>query len=241
MLSSIVGGRGVNGVSARAGAPPDAAEQQRGIPVNRDMNEENLPRDIRAFWFGETTSDPTAIAGRMGFWFGSDEARDRAMESRWSAEVESAFAGQLDTMGATPLGRLALILLLDQFPRNLFRATARAFERDGRARYLMRDGMSQQMDLALSPIERCFFYMPLQHSEFLDDQESSVSRYRQLLSEVSVDQQDVFQGFLDYARLHRDIIARFGRFPHRNLTLNRLSTAEERTYLAGNAPRFGQA
>jgi len=208
--------------------------------VSRHKFEESLPREIREFWFGETITDPAAIAGRMDFWFGEDAARDEAIRSRWLSHVEDAFAGHLDKMGSSPLGRLALILLLDQFPRNLFRGRARAFERDGRARYLMRDGMSQQMDLALSPIERCFFYMPLQHSEFLDDQESSVSRYRQLLSEVSVEQQDMFQAFLDYARLHRDIVARFGRLPHRNLILNRLSTAEERAYLAGNAPTFGQ-
>jgi len=208
--------------------------------VNRHSSEEGLPRKIREFWFGETVTDPAAIAGRMDFWFTEDASRDAAIRSGWLSHVEDAFAGRLDKMGATPLGRLALILLLDQFPRNVFRGTARAFEKDGRARYLMRDGMSQQMDLALSPIERCFFYMPLQHSEFLDDQESSVSRYRQLLSEVSVEQQDVYQAFLDYARLHRDIVARFGRLPHRNLTLNRLSTAEERAYLAGNAPTFGQ-
>ena len=204
------------------------------------MTEENLPKKIRAFWFGDTIADPSAIVARMGFWFGADEDRDAEIRADWMQITEDAMAGRLDPMGSTPFGRLALILLLDQFPRNLFRGSARAFEKDGRARYLMRDGMSLQMDLALSPIERCFFYMPLQHSEFLEDQESSVSRYQQLFSEVSLDQRKVFQSFLDYAILHRDIVARFGRFPHRNATLNRLSTGEELTYLAGNAPRFGQ-
>lgn len=204
------------------------------------MTEENLPKKIRAFWFGDTIADPSAIVARMGFWFGADEDRDAEIRADWMQITEDAMAGRLDPMGSSPFGRLALILLLDQFPRNLFRGSARAFEKDGRARYLMRDGMSLQMDLALSPIERCFFYMPLQHSEFLEDQESSVSRYQQLFSEVSLDQRKVFQSFLDYAILHRDIVARFGRFPHRNATLNRLSTGEELTYLAGNAPRFGQ-
>ncbi|MGB5622846.1 MAG: DUF924 family protein [Gammaproteobacteria bacterium] len=204
------------------------------------MTEEKLPKKIRAFWFGDTIADPSAIVARMGFWFGADEDRDAEIRADWMQITEDAMAGRLDPMGSSPFGRLALILLLDQFPRNLFRGSARAFEKDGRARYLMRDGMSLQMDLALSPIERCFFYMPLQHSEFLEDQESSVSRYQQLFSEVSLDQRKVFQSFLDYAILHRDIVARFGRFPHRNATLNRLSTGEELTYLAGNAPRFGQ-
>lgn len=204
------------------------------------MTEEKLPKKIRAFWFGDTIADPSAIVARMGFWFGADEDRDAEIRADWMQITEDAMTGRLDPMGSSPFGRLALILLLDQFPRNLFRGSARAFEKDGRARYLMRDGMSLQMDLALSPIERCFFYMPLQHSEFLEDQESSVSRYQQLFSEVSLDQRKVFQSFLDYAILHRDIVARFGRFPHRNATLNRLSTGEELTYLAGNAPRFGQ-
>ncbi|MGD8975973.1 MAG: DUF924 family protein [Gammaproteobacteria bacterium] len=205
------------------------------------MSEETLPRKIRDFWFGRAIADPSAIGGRMGFWFGTDAARDSAMKAEWLQVTEDAIAGRLDKMGSTPPGRLALILLLDQFSRNLFRGSPRAFDKDGRARYLMRDGMSRQMDLALSPIERCFFYMPLQHSEFLEDQESSVSRFEQLLSEVSLERREVFRSFLDYAKLHRDIVARFGRFPHRNGTLNRLSTREELAYLAGNAPRFGQA
>lgn len=204
------------------------------------MTEENLPKRIRQFWFGDTIGDPSAIVTRIGFWFGEDPERDAGMKADWLQVTEDAIAGRLDPMRSTPFGRLALILLLDQFPRNLFRGSARAFEKDGRARYLMRDGMSLQMDLALSPIERCFFYMPLQHSEFLEDQESAVSRYQQLVSEVSLEQRDVFQSFLDYAVLHRDIVARFGRFPHRNATLNRLSTSEERNYLAGNTPGFGQ-
>jgi uncharacterized protein (DUF924 family) len=207
---------------------------------DRHMSEETLPRKIRDFWFGRAIADPSAIQERMAFWFGDDPARDAAMKSGWLQVTEDAIAGRLDKMGSTPPGRLALILLLDQFSRNLFRGSPRAFEKDGRARYLMRDGMSRQMDLVLSPIERCFFYMPLQHSEFLEDQESSVSRFEQLLSEVSLEQRDVYKSFLEHARLHRDIVARFGRFPHRNATLNRLSTPEERRYLAGNAPRFGQ-
>jgi uncharacterized protein (DUF924 family) len=162
------------------------------------------------------------------------------MRENWAGTVVDALSGKLDTMGDTPSGRLALILLLDQFPRNLFRGTARAFEKDGRARYFMRDGMSRLMDMELSPIERCFFYMPLQHSEFLEDQESSVSRYSQLVTEVASEHREIFENFLRHAQQHLEVIARFGRFPHRNSILNRLSTAEEQEYLASNAPRFGQ-
>jgi uncharacterized protein (DUF924 family) len=201
---------------------------------------EALAQKIRDFWFGDTLADPARIPDRLTFWFGRDPARDSAMERDWRTVVDDARAGRLDVMGETPGGRLALILLLDQFPRNIYRGTPKAFEKDGRARYLMRDGMSRLMDLELSPIERCFFYMPLQHSEFLDDQEMGVSRFSQLVTEVAAEHREIYDDFLRHAQQHRDVVARFGRFPHRNRILNRLNTPEERTYLSGNAPSFGQ-
>ncbi len=203
------------------------------------MNEA-LARKIRDFWFGETIAEPSRIPERIAFWFKKDPARDKAMQRDWESTVVDARAGRLDAMGGNAGGRLALILLLDQFPRNIYRGTPRAFEKDGRARYLMRDGMSRLMDLELSPIERCFFYMPLQHSEFLDDQEMGVSRYTQLVTEVAAEHRKIFENFLHHAQQHRDVVARFGRFPHRNSILNRLNTREERAYLSGNAPSFGQ-
>jgi uncharacterized protein (DUF924 family) len=204
------------------------------------LMKEALARKIREFWFGETLADPTRIPDRIPFWFGRDPARDKAMRRDWETTVNDARSGRLDAMGETAGGRLALILLLDQFTRNIYRGTPQAFEKDGRARYLMRDGMSRLMDLELSPIERCFFYMPLQHSESLDDQEMGVARYSQLVTEVASDYREIFENFLHHAQQHRDVVARFGRFPHRNSILNRLNTREERTYLAGNAPSFGQ-
>ncbi|MDH4029286.1 MAG: DUF924 domain-containing protein [Chromatiales bacterium] len=204
------------------------------------MTKEGLTQKVLRFWFAESAADPAAIPARMGFWFGADPERDARIRKEWGDTVTDALAGRLDTMGENAPGRLALILLLDQFPRNLFRGTPQAFEKDGRARYLMRDGMSRLMDMELSPIERCFFYMPLQHSEFLEDQESSVSRYSQLVTEVASDHREIFENFLRHAQQHLEVVARFGRFPHRNPILNRLSTAEERDYLASNAPRFGQ-
>ncbi len=200
---------------------------------------EALALEIREFWFADTLSNLSLVPGRMGFWFGADEAKDEAIRRRWGQTVEDAGAGRLDPMGKSAPGRLSLILLLDQFARNIYRGTPRAFEKDGRARYLMRDGMSQLMDLELSPIERCFFYMPLQHSEFLDDQEASVARYSQLATEVSAEHRDIFENFLYHAQQHRDVVARFGRFPHRNAILNRLSTREERAYLGARPPTLG--
>ena len=204
------------------------------------MNKEGLAQRVRAFWFGDTLANPARIPARMGFWFGPDAERDEIIREQWGEAVEEARAGRLDELGKTAIGRLALILLLDQLPRNIYRGTPRAFEKDGRVRYLMRDGMSRLMDMELSPIERSFFYMPLQHSEFLEDQELAVSRYAHLLTEVAAEYRDIFENFLRHAQQHRDVVARFGRFPHRNAILNRLNTPEEAAYLAGNAPAFGQ-
>jgi uncharacterized protein (DUF924 family) len=205
------------------------------------MNNSALPLEIRNFWFAETISHPDTIAARREFWFAADAARDEEIKARWGNVVDDARAGNLDGLGTSAAGRLALILLLDQFPRNIYRGKAEAFSRDGRARYLMRDGMGQLMDLELSPVERCFFYMPLQHSEFLEDQESAVARYKQIVQEVDTRRRPVFEVFLSYARTHRDVIARFGRFPHRNAILGRLDTPEEASYLAGGGERFGQS
>ncbi len=204
------------------------------------MASDGLPYKIRAYWFGQALTDPGAIEARKSFWFEPDPARDREMAGRWTTAVEDAYAGRLDRMGGHAAGRLALILLLDQFPRNIYRRDPRCFARDGRARYLMRDGMSRLMDLELSPIERTFFYMPLQHSEFLEDQESSVARYEQLLSEIDTALRPLFEGFLEHAIQHRDIVARFGRFPHRNAILGRLDTPEETAFLAAGGATFGQ-
>lgn len=204
------------------------------------MVHQGLARQIREFWFADTLEDPARIEARLDFWFAPDPARDSDIRQRWQSVTEDAMAGRLDSMGEVAGGRLALILLLDQFPRNIFRGLPRAFEMDGRARYLMRDGMSQLMDLELAPIERCFYYMPLQHSEFLEDQESGVSRYTHLVGEVSLEQRRVFDRFRNFAQKHCDVIARFGRFPHRNSILSRLNTAEEDAFLAGRSPDFGQ-
>jgi uncharacterized protein (DUF924 family) len=105
----------------------------------------------------------------------------------------------------------------------------------------MRDGVSRLMDLKLTPIERVFFYMPLQHAESLDDQELAVDRFLQVEREVATEQREIFASFRKYAQRHRDIIARFGRFPHRNAILARRDTPEEAAWLAAGGDRFGQS
>ncbi len=196
--------------------------------------------DLLRYWFGDAPMNPAALAERQEFWFGQDADRDRAIGERLEGLVREAEAVRLDGWAKSARGRLALILLHDQIRRNIFRGMPEAFSRDGRARYLMRDGFARQMDLQLSPVERCFFFRPLLHSESLHDQETAVDRYRQLELEVSDALRPLFAGFTRQAVAHRDVIARFGRFPHRNKIVGRLSTPEEQAYLAGSPPDFHQ-
>jgi uncharacterized protein (DUF924 family) len=166
--------------------------------------------------------------------------RDALMAERFGLAAEAAAAGRLDDWAATPSGRLALILLLDQLPRNLYRGTARAFATDAAARALTVEGIEIGHDRALHPLERVFFYLPLEHAESPADQERCVQLFEALQREAPPGFEEPFAGFTRFARWHRDIVARFGRFPHRNRLLGRADTTEETRYLQGDAPAFGQ-
>lgn len=189
-------------------------------------------------WFGDCRTEPELIGGRMGWWFGSDPGRDRQLELDYSSQCESALSGRLAHWQSNPQSRLALILLLDQFPRNLFRGTPRAFSGDDRAAMLCLSGVAAGIDRELSPAERIFFYMPLQHAEDLITQRVAV----QLFSDLAVEQTayPVFGGCATYAQKHLDLIEQFGRFPHRNEVLGRESTQDEIEYLESGGERFGQ-
>lgn len=194
------------------------------------------------YWFGREPLTPPALAARMGIWFGAGDPteRDREIAMRFGDLVERALAGELAAWADSPRQRLALILLLDQFTRQVFRGSGRAFEGDAAAVALALDGMQKGADAALGPAQRLFFYMPLQHCESADVQEESVAAYRRLAAEVPAELQPTFASALDYAQRHRDIVARFGRFPHRNAALGRASTLEEQAWLASGGERFGQ-
>jgi len=124
-----------------------------------------------------------------------------------------------------------LILLTDQFPRNMYRDSPQAFAYDAKALAWCLEGLKQQFDRHLRPIERVFFYLPLEHAESLEHQERSVEKFRELLDEADERRKNVFAEYLDLAVRHRNIIARFGRFPHRNRILGRESTGEELAFL----------
>jgi uncharacterized protein (DUF924 family) len=203
------------------------------------MQDEAIGR-VLDFWFSATELDAPQIDSRMERWFSSDPALDAQIRAEFGPLVDQALEGRLDHWAATAEGRLALILLLDQFCRNIHRGTAMAFAGDRRALKLCVEGSMGNEYRSLSPVQRVFFFMPLQHAESLPVQDKSVRIYSALAEGVSDTLRETFLTFAQFAELHRDIIARFGRFPHRNRHLGRANTPEEDAYLAGDAPSFGQ-
>jgi uncharacterized protein (DUF924 family) len=202
-------------------------------------------RSVRDFWFGPLPMSAEALNRRLRFWYGDDSAefrqrRDAEIFRRFGGLLERAARGELDAWADGPRRRLSLIILLDQFPRNMFRGTARAFAYDAQALALTLSGMQSAADAALDVVERIFFYMPLQHAESLEVQEESVAAYRRLLSEAPEDLNGPLSGALRSAENHRAIIEQFGRFPHRNCALGRESTPEEEQWLAIGGDSFAQ-
>lgn len=196
--------------------------------------------EILSFWFKEQTLSAPQIDQRMEIWFSEDPLLDHEIEKKFAEEVENASNGNLDYWTHSPRGRLALIILIDQFRRNIYRGSAKAFSKDSLALKLCVHGAMEKQDQRLSPIEKVFFYMPLQHAESRKVQAKSVELYRRLAESVSPTLRETFMTVLQFAELHRDIVEQFGRFPHRNKLLNRENTPEEDEYLAGDSPSFGQ-
>lgn len=192
-----------------------------------------------ALWFADTRTQPDRIPDRMAWWFGEDEDRDRQLGELLGDACERARDGALDPLAETPTGRLALILLLDQLPRNLYRGTAEAFASDAVALDLCLDGHCKGMDESLSLIERAFFWMPLQHAEDLERQELGVQLFSGLAAQ-DPERDELWSNFAHYAERHHDIIQRFGRFPHRNDALGRATTDREEEWLEDDGESFGQ-
>src|SRR6185295_12740123 len=186
---------------------------------------------ILTHWFG-TDPDMAALAkDRADLWWSKNSQVDEEIRARFESTVRLAGEGKLNLWVAEPRGRLALIILTDQFPRNIYRDSPQAFGFDAQALKWSLEGIELGFDRSLRPIERVFFYLPLEHSEQLEHQERSVSMSSELVPIVTADQREIFEHYLNFAILHRDIIARFGRFPHRNQILGRLSTPEEMYFL----------
>jgi len=193
-------------------------------------------QDVLEYWFG---ANPIAqIRERLLFWFGREDEsealqqlRDAALANRFRPLVEAAAMGELDGWAGSPHRRLALILLLDQFPRQIYRGRSLAFAQDEKALNLVLDGLQVGADAALAPIERLFFYMPLQHAESVAMQDESIAAYRRLLADAPAQHKGLFEDFLQFALQHQQVVQRFGRFPHRNVALARRSSPGELEYL----------
>ncbi|MEE4380426.1 MAG: DUF924 family protein [Pseudomonadales bacterium] len=192
-------------------------------------------------WFGALADGFVAPEVRQR-WFRADPAFDEWLRARFGDDVEAALAGDRDAWGWTPEGRLGLVLLLDQLPRNLFRGTARAFAGDARALAAARVGVGRGDDRLLPPEQRVFLYLPFEHAEHRADQETAVVLLERLRDELEDRPQgrSIVADYLRHAREHRAIVRRFGRFPHRNAALGRASTEEERAWLETDGRAFGQ-
>lgn len=203
-------------------------------------------RQVRDFWFGRLPATAQALTQRVKLWFPADESnelrqqQDALIRTRFGDLVERAGKGELASWADSPRRCLSLIILLDQFPRNIYRGTARAFAYDDQALAVTLSGMQSAADGALDVVERIFFYMPLQHCEARDVQDESVAAYRRLLVEAPEELHGVFEDTLRSAEEHRALIQEFGRFPHRNEVLERASTPEEEAWLESTTQRMGQ-
>jgi uncharacterized protein (DUF924 family) len=184
--------------------------------------------------------DQPTIDSRMDRWFTTDAVTDAVIRTEFGPMVEKASQGLLNSWAAIPEGRLALILLLDQFRRHIYRGTRKAFSRDPQALKLCVEGAMKGEYKSLTPFQQAFFFMPLQHAESLKIQERSAKIYSGMVNGVSETLKATFATFAQFADLHHDIIESFGRFPHRNKILGRPDTAEEAEYLDSGGPSFGQ-
>jgi len=182
-------------------------------------------KEILFFWFGEPRDDEAYAKQQTAIWFAQNPQFDQEIEARFAADYQLAAGRKLMDWRETPSSGLALVLLLDQFPRNMFRGDPRAFATDPLAREVADHLIQRGFDQHLLPIERMFIYMPFMHSEDLADQQRSVALFRQLK------QEHTHLDVLSYAVRHREVIERFGRFPHRNVILGRPSTPQEVEFL----------
>lgn len=207
-----------------------------GIPAGAGVG----PVEILDFWFGELRDGWTA-EDRFKLWFGGAE-HDGEIVRRFGGALALAERGALDDWAETPTGTLALIVLLDQFTRAARRGAPGAFANDARALALAESALARGWDAQLPPAHRQFLMMPLMHSEDLARQERSAALFAALAEELRPTHREAAEGMLFHAREHRDIVAKFGRFPHRNQILGRDNTPAEAEWLAANAGKnYGQS
>ncbi|TWC71090.1 uncharacterized protein (DUF924 family) [Herbaspirillum sp. SJZ099] len=186
------------------------------------------------FWFGPGFAQAPAaeVAARQkALWWSKNPDIDADCRNRFEPLLQEAAANRLADWADAPRSMLALIVLLDQFPRNIYRDTAQAFAFDELARQYSHLALATGLDQQLPAIARVFVYLPLEHSEDIDDQQYALELFRALARQAGAADRKTFDGFADYAKRHHQVIERFGRFPHRNKLLGRASSAEESAFL----------
>jgi len=200
-----------------------------------------IPDSLLRAWFGEDLDTPQAVASRSRVWFGADESFDNLIRQQFSTLPDRALRGDFAAWREAPRSTLALVIALDQLPRNLFRGTSQAFAYDSAALDLSRWALAQELDNQLHPLEAAFVYLPFEHAEDPALQAQCVALFRALVERAPVPLRDQFESFLSYAERHEAVIERFGRFPHRNRVLRRSSTLEELRYLEEGGETFSGA
>ncbi|HEY1459903.1 MAG TPA: DUF924 family protein [Casimicrobiaceae bacterium] len=193
------------------------------------MNETSTADAILDFWFGAAGSVEYGLSRDM--WFQKSVSFDSELRARFGGAVDAAVSGAFDNWRG-PLPALARVLLLDQFTRNCYRGTARAFSGDALAQAVARVAVDSGADTTLIPVQRWFLYMPLVHAESLAAQQRSVELFTRLAEQTGLEEP------LPWAKRHADVVRRFGRFPHRNAVLDRASTTEEAQFLTTQGSRF---
>lgn len=191
----------------------------------------SIPEEVLSFWLGEVDAAGLASEATARRWYVKDADFDAEVLARFGATWSALMRGAHDDWRAAPRSLLAYVIVLDQFSRNMFRGKSQAFASDGRALVAAREGIAKGLDRALVGQERVFLYMPFMHDEELATQDECVRLFTAFRDESTGALRQVLEQNVDYAVRHRDVIAQWGRFPHRNLVLGRTSTAEELLFL----------
>jgi uncharacterized protein (DUF924 family) len=186
---------------------------------------------ILKFWFGHVEQTIVPSENRARIWFGDSPAVDSEIKQKFNNDLEKAIQGAYTEWEKSPRGQLALIIMLDQFSRHIYRDTPKAYAQDDFALSICIQGMSREDDHQLSLIERVFYYFPLLHSEHVANQEKSIRAYQMLVEVAFQETQVIYESFFKFAMHHFNIVQRFGRFPQRNALLGRESTPEEAKFL----------
>lgn len=204
------------------------------------MKKKDCIDTVLHFWFGHVESTVLPTQNRTRIWFGATPEGDHEIIEKFKLTNEKALCGECDDWEDDARGSLALIVVLDQFSRSIYRKTPMAFTQDQKALDVCVRGIERQYDHELSLIERAFFYMPLMHSENAEMQATSVRAFKMLVDLSFPEARSTYESFFEYALRHYEIVERFGRFPHRNSIIGRESSKEEEEFLKKSKEAWGQ-